>query len=278
MRTTNISVIITSYNTEKYIIECLESVRKQTVKPKEIIVVDDCSEDNTKNILDEYIKNKVIDNIQVYSLKQNKGVSFCRNYGAGMSSGSYLVFLDGDDYFYKNKLEIETNILDKVKEDVTLFSNYYILENNKKYKWIGDSKIKQNNNIESVALRKYPKNKLFRNEIVPRKIFHAIGGYDINLNIYEDWEFRIRLAMNTRLIYCQNVGSIYRIHSEGASSYNKSKLEKNIKYIYHKHIINNSLSNIRKKFENKLLPMIYRDNDVKTKVKLKIAKSAGLLL
>ena len=91
-----ISVIIPVYNCQGYFEECLQSVQNQTLKDLEIIVIDDNSDDFDYG---EYIRTLNDNRIKFYRNAKRKGVSFCRNYGIKVSSGVYLSFLDGDDFF-----------------------------------------------------------------------------------------------------------------------------------------------------------------------------------
>ena len=102
-----ISTIITVYNLEKYIEESLESVFKQTRRPDEIIVVDDCSTDRSAEILQKYK-----DRIKYVRMPENSGVMLAFIRGIEESSGDILSFLDGDDVWLPDKLnEIETAFL-----------------------------------------------------------------------------------------------------------------------------------------------------------------------
>ena len=99
-----ISVVIPVYNTEKYLPRCLDSILGQTLADIEIICINDCSDDGSKNILDEYACRD--NRVRVVDFKENKGVSFARNYGIEIATGDYVAFADSDDYldldFYEN--------------------------------------------------------------------------------------------------------------------------------------------------------------------------------
>lgn len=96
-----ISIIIPVYNTEKYIEKCFESVKSQVFKDLEIIVVDDGSNDNSKQVINNWQeKNKDIN--CKYFYKENGGLSSARNYGILEARGDYIMFLDSDDYLDVN--------------------------------------------------------------------------------------------------------------------------------------------------------------------------------
>ncbi len=91
-----VSIIIPVYNTEKYLRKCLDSVCNQTLKDIEIICVNDCSKDNSLEILEEYSVNDK--RIKIIDFKENKGVSAARNKGIDEAKGEYIGFIDSDDF------------------------------------------------------------------------------------------------------------------------------------------------------------------------------------
>ncbi|MBR1476926.1 MAG: glycosyltransferase [Lachnospiraceae bacterium] len=109
-----ISVIIPCFNIVNYIAECLESVLNQTITDViiEIICVDDCSEDGTKNVLKEYEMNNP-DQIMIIELSENVGQGKARNIGLEYATGEYIAFVDGDDVIAADMLktlyDIEVN-------------------------------------------------------------------------------------------------------------------------------------------------------------------------
>lgn len=99
-----VSVIIPVYNQEELIIKAIESIPKR--EDIEIIVIDDCSEDNTWNVLIEYRnKNPQMFNLILLYNEENKGVGYTVNKGYDNARGEYIVLLGSDDYFYTNKFE-----------------------------------------------------------------------------------------------------------------------------------------------------------------------------
>lgn len=116
MKQPDISVIIPVYNTEKYLAQAIESVLTQTVKPAEIIVVDDGSTDGSVNIALQFG-----DEIRVLKLGENCGAPAARNYGIGQASGEYLAFLDADDLWTPDKLKNQLSYLLKNPETDMVF-------------------------------------------------------------------------------------------------------------------------------------------------------------
>ena len=96
-----ISVIVPVYNTSKFLKKCLESIISQTLRNIEIIIVNDCSTDNSLEICNFYAQND--SRIKIINKIRNKGTLLARKSGAKFASGDYIVFLDSDDFFSSNK-------------------------------------------------------------------------------------------------------------------------------------------------------------------------------
>ena len=94
-----ISVIVPVYNVEKYLPQCLDSIKNQTYTNLEIILVDDGSTDSSESICEDYAKSD--SRIKLYH-KENGGLSDARNYGIERASGQYFTFIDSDDYITKD--------------------------------------------------------------------------------------------------------------------------------------------------------------------------------
>ena len=97
MKKPKFSIIVPVYNTEKYLKRCLDSIKSQSFKDYEVIIVNDGSTDNSSDIISKY-SYKVIN-------QENQGLSMARNNGVKASIGDYLIFLDSDDYIEKDLLK-----------------------------------------------------------------------------------------------------------------------------------------------------------------------------
>lgn len=98
-----VSIIMPSYNTAKYISAAIESILNQTYENWELIIVDDCSTDNTDEILTEYAKKD--SRIRYYKNEKNSGAAVARNRALRQAKGKWVAFLDSDDLWEKDKLE-----------------------------------------------------------------------------------------------------------------------------------------------------------------------------
>ena len=119
-----ISVIITSYNYEHYIKDAVESVLNQTFRDFELIIIDDCSLDNSTETVEEFMK----EDERIILLKHdynNEGIMITRNEGIRMAKGKYIAMLDADDTFiHKDILKNSLYIAEKGNLDIVEFSKY----------------------------------------------------------------------------------------------------------------------------------------------------------
>ena len=98
-----VSVIMPTYNCGKFIAETIESIQAQTYTNWEIVIVDDCSTDNTKEIVDEYIAKD--SRIKYHCLETNSGAAVARTKSMELAEGEYIAFCDSDDLWMPDKLE-----------------------------------------------------------------------------------------------------------------------------------------------------------------------------
>ena len=128
-----VSIIIPMYNAEKYIGECLDSILAQTFKEYEVIVVDDCSTDNSRAVVESY-KPKFGDKLQLINRQFNSGnPGPPSNDGIILSRGEYLLLLDNDDAIVKNALEELVSLAKKFDADVVHCKRYYRFPSDKKF-------------------------------------------------------------------------------------------------------------------------------------------------
>ena len=104
-----VSIIMPTFNSEKFIAETIISVQKQTFSNWEMIVVDDCSTDNTEEIISHFIKQD--SRIKFIKLQKNSGAGVARNLAVQMAKGRFIAFLDSDDLWKPLKLEKQIDFL-----------------------------------------------------------------------------------------------------------------------------------------------------------------------
>ncbi|MBQ4589587.1 MAG: glycosyltransferase family 2 protein [Bacteroidaceae bacterium] len=116
-----ISCIIPIYNVAPYIIQCLESVYNQTYRNIEVILVDDCGNDNSLEIINQYLTSEKLAITTIIHHNQNKGLSAARNTGINHAKGEWVYFLDSDDYLSLNCFETFVHLIQKYNNSQVIF-------------------------------------------------------------------------------------------------------------------------------------------------------------
>ena len=126
-----ISVIMPLYNNEKYVKEAILSVINQTYSDWELLIIDDASTDDSKNVVKKLIGG--VKQIRLFELKKNQGVSYARNLGIKEAKGEYISFLDSDDLWHKDFL-LSVYQISKDSNINFTYSKYALLYNDKDIK------------------------------------------------------------------------------------------------------------------------------------------------
>jgi glycosyltransferase involved in cell wall biosynthesis len=186
-----VSVVIPSYNSEKYIFRSINSVLQQSYKTIECIVVDDGSCDNTVKII-----KKEFPMVKIFE-KENGGVSSARNQGINEAKGEWISFLDADDYWKNNKIE-EQILFANDNNCSIVYTNGYYSKNDKAYLLIDNGKRKKLNGVKQGIVTKIfynaPRSTIsFPSTLVAHKnIFKKYGLFDELLKFSEDYEIFLR--------------------------------------------------------------------------------------
>lgn len=214
----SVSVITTLYNYEKYVKECIESFINQDFKDSEMIIVNDCSTDNSDSVVRKFSS----DRIKYISLDINKGYSHAKNVAIKNSCGKYLVHLDADDIFTNNGISLRYN---KIEENYDFVHGLaFELKDGKTIKtdrWKKWYELKDTN----LAYKSVHAQGI----IYKRDIHKEIGLFDENMRCKADREFTARVFNNGYKIgFVQKEVSIYRKH-EQMMSRSKEKVKNNEK-------------------------------------------------
>lgn len=214
-----ISIILPTYNGEKYIRESIESIICQTFRSWELIIVNDCSTDNTKIIINEYAENdsriKVIDN------KRNKKLPTSLNIGFSKANGDYLTWTSDDNIFLPNALYEMNEYLDRNVSDIMVCARYSVINEYGEYLYKSD---------------KYDLERVFVNNCVGacfmyrKEVVNSIGEYNADKFLIEDYDYWLRI-----LFKYGNIGSIdkllYKYRTHEISLTNTKKKEIKIKLL-----------------------------------------------
>lgn len=232
-----ISVVIPMYNASGTIVRVLDSVKNQTLKCNyEVLVVNDGSKDNSQSVVEKYISEN--DSLNVILINQvNGGVSTARNTGLRASTGDYIAFLDSDDEWYPEKLEIQLNLLENHPEIDLLgcaFNGLYM-------KNLPEKKL-LNIGVNNLIYKSYFQPSTV---ILKRKVFDEIGYFDENQKYAEEGNYFIRIANKFNCYFC-NIKVIN--YGDGKSGFGESGLSANLKEMH-----NGFNKNLKFSYDNRLI-------------------------
>ncbi len=232
-----VSVIIPTYNYAHFIAEAVESVLAQTFPIFEIIVVDDGSSDNTEEVI-KHFGDKVR-----YIKQKNSGVCAARNNGVKNACGDFIAFLDADDTWLPEKIEKQITKFDEdsqiglvhceMREFDTETGKTVRLHLEGEEGWVAD---------ELLLFEKPVVIGCGGSILVSRKAFEAVGGFDINLKVGEDWDFCYRVARKFKIGFVREILADYRNHGSN-SHLNVKEMERSVK-IFHEKAFNTNDKNI----------------------------------
>ncbi len=221
-----VSVIMPTYNCGKYISESIDSVLNQTLKDFELIIVDDNSNDNTEDIVKEYISSYPC--ISYIKLDKNSGSANARSIAISKANGKYIAFLDSDDIWFSNKLEKQIAFME---------------DNNYLFSATGYKQINEEGNDLHIAL--FPPLKTNYKKMI--RLSNPIGNLTVMYNqevlgkfvvpdIKRRNDFALWLQILKKTEYCyglEEVLGMYRIGRTDSVSSNKLKQAKYHWHLYH---------------------------------------------
>lgn len=212
-------MIIPVHNGERYLPDTIESVIGQTMKGWEIVAVNDGSTDQSQAILEEFAtRNPSL--IRVISV-QNGGVSRARNIGVSEARGTYIAFLDQDDLWMPQKLQLQ---LEQLRSDTTLgisFTNESVIDH--KGSTVRENVLTFNDKRNRGCVFEH----LVFEDFIPissvmltRELFTSIGGFDPRYSLAEDYDFLLKAVKKTRVDYIDAPLLLYREHG-GSGTHKK---------------------------------------------------------
>ncbi len=217
-----ISVVMSVYNSEKFLKDAVESILKQTFSDFEFIIINDCSTDNSLRILQQYAKKDK--RITIVNNSENIGAA-SRNIGIIKAKTKYIAIMDSDDISLPNRLNIQYKFLEAHKEIYLAAGSFYFINQNKK---IIDKRIINMDHKEvrkniihkniihnpTVMFRKEKKQLLYRNK------FRTAGDYDLWLRL---------LSKNKKMVILPKIVLKYRISNSSLTAVSKQLQQNNIK-------------------------------------------------
>lgn len=242
-----VSIIVTAYNNSKYLKRCLDSIINQVYKNIEIIIIDDCSNDNSKEIIKKYaaIDKRIIPFYQT----ENKGASSSRNTGLKAATGDYIMFVKGTDSLTKDAIRRMVDIANKYNSDFV--DSYHLIEckkNNKKLLTFTENKLPKttislgtiNDNPKILRYPSYITGKLIKKELFHDILFEETLKYYNSIIVNYKLKTKVKnYTLLNKPIYVKQIK-------------NEKKADKYLYYINVCKEINNIFSNDSKEIKEEI--------------------------
>lgn len=221
-----VSVFINAYNSEKFILETVNSVLNQTYKNIQLIVIDDCSTDNTYELL----KTVNDERLEIYKNNINMGISYTCNRGIAACRGEYIAHTDSDDVWVPDKIEKQLRFLEENPEYGACFSYVDIIDND------GNICEKSEPDFKKIfSAENMPQAEMFRYFIEnPNRICHStmlarsqimkiVGYHRLSTKFLHDYDYWLRMLSICPIYILQEPLIKYRVHNSNNSSMNEKK-------------------------------------------------------
>ncbi|PDT52747.1 MULTISPECIES: glycosyltransferase family 2 protein [Sinorhizobium] len=237
MTACDVSVVIPNYNRTALLRRALNSVSAQTVRPKEVIVVDDCSDaihlEAIKLIIKEFSDDL---NIRMLVNETNKGANYSRNRGIFSAIGRFVAFLDSDDIWMPEKLELQLNEISRAKENdsrpvLSVTARYRVNSHGEIIlrqfggRLLNPQKIRRSNFLGTLS-----------SVVVEAWVARHIHGFNESLPACQDWDFFIRLSDYVQFVGVADPLCVYVDHDEERITLNNKKRLRAHIFIYKQHI------------------------------------------
>jgi glycosyltransferase involved in cell wall biosynthesis len=214
-----VSINIATYNREAFLAQAIESVLNQSFTDWEIIIVDDGSTDNTREVVERYLVNP-----KIHYLKndQNLGICATRNRALNESAGEYVAILDSDDVWSDpNKLQNQVDLLDQHPDHVLVGTGVVVVNKS-------NQEIKRYLNLEKdtqLRARILAQNPFAHSSVLYRReTALSLNGYPQGLNGIEDYDLWLRLGQKGKLHNLPSYSLNYRQHGTGISTTDRLRL------------------------------------------------------
>ena len=209
-----ISVIVPAYNVEKTLLETIESIRQQTFTDFELIVINDGSTDRTLEILNAIDDSR----LKVFSY-ENAGLSTARNRGISHATGEFITFIDADDLWTPDKLELQLAALRQNPDAGIAYSWTSFMDETGKYFFPDKPIYFEGDVLPQMLARNFIASG--SNVMARREAIESVGMFDPQISPCADWDYYLRLAMS----YCFTVVPKHQVFYRQSSSSMSTKID-----------------------------------------------------
>ena len=225
-----LTVYITNYNYGRYIKQAIESVLHQSFKDLELLIIDDGSTDNSKEIIESYANHRKINVIY----QKNKGLNITNNIALRLANGKYIMRLDADDYLVAEALEKMINLLEVNDELGMVFPDYYLVDAHNNVL----AEVKRHDFKEEVGLFDQPAHGACT--VIRTDYLKSVGGYDESYSCQDGYELWIKFVSKYKVTNIRESLFYYRRHGENLTT-NETRILDTRRSINGNYIKNNEI-------------------------------------
>lgn len=244
MPTPIISIVLPTYNGSRYIRKSIESCLEQTFKDFELIIVNDCSTDNTVNIVNEYCSKD--SRVKLINNNFNKKLPLSLNIGFEQAQGKYFTWTSDDNYYAPEALEKMIQILETDHSIDLVYTDYYIVDENDRVR--GERKF---GNVHESFNKWLGAGACF---LYKREIHRLNNGYNPAAFLIEDYDFFVRAFVKCNFFYLQTP-KLYYYREHSASLTGTQSFAVNF---ISKIFLERNLTDLEKKLSPEELSLVYR--------------------
>ena len=210
-----VGVSVTTYNAEKYVRECVESLLRQTYPHLKIVISDDCSQDDTREILQKYA-NDYPDRIRLMINPINLGIHPNVNQSLRELSGvEYISLIAGDDCWREDKLEREINKLEQNPSARFAYSKICFIDSDSKRMDTPEHRSRGFDNRQEMLQNLLEHKLIMLNWTAEYELLKETGMFfDESMHYASDWDYHLRLVSKSEAVFCPDPTVFYRRHSE----------------------------------------------------------------
>lgn len=209
-----VTVIAVCYNHARFVIECLDSIRHQTYPHMQIIIMDDCSRDDSVEIISKWIEYHRVE-CKFIAHQKNQGLCRTLNEALELTQGMYISLIATDDSWLPDKLARQVALMETLPDDVGIvYSDAYQIDEHGQY--LPEMFIASHRQFETMPAGDLREHLVVDNFIpamttlIRRTVYDHVGHYDESL-AFEDWDFWLRAACRFRFAYSRHPSANYRI-------------------------------------------------------------------
>ena len=212
-----ISVAMTTYNGERYIIQQLESIYKQSMPVDEVIICDDGSKDNTVNLVNDFIRDRALESWRM--IQNEKNLRYSKNFfkAISMCAGDYIFFADQDDIWYKDKVKLMIKKMEESPDILALSTGYTIIDKRGKEK----KHVLLASQNRLLTIKETGANSLIKGctMCIRKELDRMLEHSDLNfeLQLGHDWYYNFLAVLSGKNVLLAQPLLYYRVHGENIS-------------------------------------------------------------